>query len=164
MFLFIEFTYGTVWDKFDAEQISEIVASFPNLKPEKDGKILFTPHGNHLLTDDNLSIAKKYGLAFKPSETQLDGTTSQMLVTLQDRIAALELSQKNQATQAELGGIVQIHVPDFCLMQISEVEVIEDCCTDICQGMLDEGWRILAVCPPNAKRRPDYVFGRRKVE
>lgn len=23
-------------------------------------------------------------------------------------------------------------------------------------------WRILAVCPPNAQRRPDYILSRRK--
>ena len=25
---------------------------------------------------------------------------------------------------------------------------------------LDDGWRILAICPPNSQRRPDYILGR----
>lgn len=57
---------------------------------------------------------------------------------------------------------VQIAVPDMALMYIDEVKVIEDSCTDILQGELDDGWRILAICPPNAARRPDYILGRRK--
>ena len=47
-------------------------------------------------------------------------------------------------------------------MKIDEVQVLTDCCTEALQGELDDGWRILAVCPPNAQRRPDYVLGKRR--
>lgn len=60
------------------------------------------------------------------------------------------------------GAAVHIHVPNFGLLQMTEVRVAEDCCTDMLQTLLDEGWRILCVCPPNSQRRPDYILGRTK--
>lgn len=59
---------------------------------------------------------------------------------------------------------VHIHVPNIGLLMINEVMVLEDSCTDILQQHLNENWRILAVCPPNGTRRPDYVLGRTKGE
>ncbi len=62
------------------------------------------------------------------------------------------------------GQVVQIAVPDLGVLQIDEVDWIEDACTQVLQGKLDDGWRILAVCPPNAQRRPDYILGRKKKD
>ena len=55
--------------------------------------------------------------------------------------------------------VYQISVANVGLMQVQSVTVEEDCCTDHLQDMLDKGWRILAVCPPNDTRRPSYVLG-----
>lgn len=55
---------------------------------------------------------------------------------------------------------IQIAIPDFALLRISEVQVIEDACTNELQCELNDGWRIIAVCPPNSQRRPDYILGR----
>ncbi len=63
-----------------------------------------------------------------------------------------------------LGAPVHVHVPNVGLLFITEVDVLEDCCTDNLQSYLKEGWRILCVCPPNSQRRPDYVIGRAKPE
>lgn len=60
------------------------------------------------------------------------------------------------------GSAVQITIADFALLSITEVTWRDDCCTEEIQEMLDEGWRILAVCPPNAQRRPSYIMGRIK--
>lgn len=57
---------------------------------------------------------------------------------------------------------IHVHVPNIGLLSIDEVQVLEDACTNVLQGELDDGWRILAVCPPNCQRRPDYVLGRTK--
>lgn len=54
---------------------------------------------------------------------------------------------------------VNVAVPDFGLLTINEVMVLEDCCTNNLQTHLDDGFKILAVCPQSA-RRPDYVIGR----
>lgn len=60
------------------------------------------------------------------------------------------------------GEAVQISVADVGLLLIDEVDFMEDACTHSLQSALDDGWRILAVCPPCAQRRPDYILGRRK--
>lgn len=57
---------------------------------------------------------------------------------------------------------IQIAIPDFALLHINEVEVLEDACTNELQQQLNAGWRIIAICPPNSQRRPDYILGRSK--
>lgn len=54
----------------------------------------------------------------------------------------------------------QISVPNVGLLAVDTVEVLENCCTHELQQWLNRGWRILAICPPNDARRPDYVVGR----
>ncbi len=55
---------------------------------------------------------------------------------------------------------VYVQVPHVGLLAIDEVQLEEDCCTDRLQRLLNEGWRLICVCPPNAARRPDYILGR----
>lgn len=56
--------------------------------------------------------------------------------------------------------VYQVSVANVGLLAVDEVTYEEDCCTDALQSRLDEGWRILAVCPPNDARRPTYILGR----
>jgi len=53
----------------------------------------------------------------------------------------------------------QSPIPGSILHQINELSLCENFCTDELQGMLSEGWRLIAVCPQES-RRPDYVLGR----
>lgn len=48
------------------------------------------------------------------------------------------------------------------LMDIDEVKVFTDYCTDELQKRLDEGYKILAICNAKNQRRPDYILGRVK--
>jgi hypothetical protein len=57
---------------------------------------------------------------------------------------------------------VNVSVPGFGLLCMNQVKVECDLCTEILQGELDAGWRILAICPQPDQRRPDYVLGRVK--
>ena len=84
-----------------------------------------------------------------------------MLVKMQDRH---KWESRAPITPNDLqdGRAVQIAIPDIGLLRINQVTVVEDYCTDALQELLDQGWRILAVCPPNAARRPDYILGRNK--
>lgn len=98
------------------------------------------------------------GLGVKLNLVPLPGA---MLVKMQDRHKwehGVGVTHEDLATARA----VQITVPDVGLLRINEVCVVEDACTDILQDYLNEGWRILAVCPPNAARRPDYILGRTK--
>lgn len=55
---------------------------------------------------------------------------------------------------------VNVHVPNAALFAVDEVEVREDECTDELRRFLEDGWRILAICPQPDQRRPDYILGR----
>ena len=55
---------------------------------------------------------------------------------------------------------LHVAIPAIGLLMVDEVEAVENPCTDALQGYLKEGWRIIAVCPPDAQRRPDYILGR----
>lgn len=62
---------------------------------------------------------------------------------------------------------VHIHLPNqVSYVGVSEVKILNDCCTESLQRRLDEGWKILAICPQPHQRRPDYVVGKfgEKVE
>lgn len=47
------------------------------------------------------------------------------------------------------------------LLNVNETLLMEDACTNALQENLENGWRIIAVCP-QPQRRPDYVLGRKK--
>ena len=51
--------------------------------------------------------------------------------------------------------------PGPSLLNVDETLLMEDACTNALQENLENGWRILAVCP-QPQRRPDYVLGRKK--
>lgn len=61
-------------------------------------------------------------------------------------------------------GTLHVHLPNYDLNSFNEVSWAEDMCTEMLQKQLDQGWRILAVCPPKSQRRPDYIFGRYNKE
>jgi hypothetical protein len=58
--------------------------------------------------------------------------------------------------------IVNVSVSNVGLYDVQSVIYEEDCCTDLLQSILNEGWRLLAVCPPNDARRPTYILGHRE--
>lgn len=55
---------------------------------------------------------------------------------------------------------LHVAIPAVGLLMMDEVTNLDDPCTDELQGMLRAGWRIIAVCPPDTQRRPDYILGR----
>ncbi len=71
--------------------------------------------------------------------------------------APQQILREAQATKSD----VHIHVPGgVSLTSVRKVTWLEDACTEELQRHLDEGWRIIAVCPPNDARRPTYILGR----
>lgn len=63
------------------------------------------------------------------------------------------------AAQAVTSSTTVISVANHNLFEVAKVTWLENACTEELQRMLDAGWRILAVCPSNDARRPDYVLG-----
>lgn len=62
------------------------------------------------------------------------------------------------AKQAQ--NVFYLHIPNFSLLNITEVDYLEDSCTEVLSAKLKSGWRIVAVCPPLDQRRPTYIIGR----
>ena len=55
---------------------------------------------------------------------------------------------------------LHVAIPAVGLLMMDEVALLSEGCTDELQSHLNEGWRIIAVCPPDVQRRPDYILGR----
>ena len=139
------------------EQWAELRAAVPQLPEEKPDSYYSTL----TVDDDGIRAMAKAGLSI---DLEDDPNCNTMLVKLQDRLEQLGGRCDDLSKLCVEGAAVQIAIPDFGLLLITEVDYLDNACTDTVQGRLDEGWRILAVCPPNAQRRPDYIIGRRKVE
>lgn len=144
------------WQEVDWNTVR---ANWPSELPEEKPKGIkdwpYAQRGLTRLTFEEVTILVSMKLPLK-----LRPLPGAMLTKMQDREGNWDGGIT--AEHLESGAAVQITIPDFTLMQISEVTYIDDACTDQVQQYLDEGWRILAVCPPNAQRRPDYIFGRSK--
>jgi hypothetical protein len=112
----------------------------------------------HRLTYDEANA-----IAASGAQVELVPLPGAMLTKMQnDPAKHWEFGSRIEPLDLISGAAVQISVPDMALMYIDEVELETDFCTDALQDKLDEGWRILAICPPNSQRRPDYILGRRK--
>jgi hypothetical protein len=135
------------------EQWQTLRAAVPGLPEEKNR----AEYGTYLVDDEGLRVIARLGLTVRLAE---DSNVDTMLTKLQDRVCTLEAQWRKEEHQ--FSDRVQICIPDSPLLYIDEVTYLEDACTNNVQNYLDDGWRILAVCPPNAQRRPDYIFGRRK--
>src|SRR5690606_27056991 len=80
---------------------------------------------------------------------------------LADLVEAIDqLRSRVEAMQPALNERVQVVVRGLSLMEMRHVVVRTDYCTDELQGDLNDGWRILAICPQPDQRRPDYILGR----
>lgn len=112
------------------------------------------------LSYEDMVVLGKLGISLAPTDDE-----TSMLVKIEERLRALNLRMGDVERSEALanGAACIIHVPDQSLLRIDEVEHLDDACTDELQRHLDDGWRILAVCPPCSQRRPDYILGRRKA-
>jgi hypothetical protein len=75
------------------------------------------------------------------------------LLSLEEKLNVFDMTHQLNTT-------VGVHISDLGLLNVKEVDVIYDSCTDELQEWLNEGWRILAICPQPDKRRPYYIMGR----
>lgn len=136
------------WRTLDAEQYAELRehVGLPEEKPEY-------LHEGVWMDREALLVCAKLGISITPDE---DSSTNTMLVKLADRVEALSAATAERVAN---GSAVTIAIPDIGLMTMRSITVLSNSCTDEVQRYLNEGWRLLAICPPNAQRRPDYVLG-----
>ncbi len=140
------------WEQLNWEQFSTFwPLAIGTEKPET------RPHD--ILGPCRLTYDEAAGLTNMGVKLELMPLPGMMLNKMQGKPHMWEYGTRIEAPALMDGSAVQIAVPDMALMYIDKVRVEEDCCTDQLQDLLNEGWRILAVCPPNSARRPDYVLG-----
>lgn len=119
--------------------------NLPETKPSyawADGKVFTLDRLEELISEYGLipSISRIRGLKYdKPS---YEGLSNQ------------DIQQAERTVN-----VTQVSVANNALLAIQNVTWLEDACTQELQSMLDLGWRILAVCPPNDTRRPTYILG-----
>lgn len=143
----------------DSEWVEKFQANWPLLTEKVNTERLWAiPEGPTRISDEEANTLMSMGV-----KLELVPLPGAMITKMQDR-AKWDYSMEPTAEHLRSGAAVQIAIPDLGLLQIREVKVEEDCCTNYLQDMLDDGWRILAVCPPNAARRPDYILGRTTKE
>lgn len=148
-------TWNKGFKALTEEQWQDIRRSIPSLeKYDKKPESSF----EFLIDYDGCEVLAKYSMEVKlcPAEAAL----RTMIVKMSDRIKDKYAPIINEAEYIVKGESVQIAIPDLGLMTIRKTRHLEDCCTEHLQEHLDRGWRILAVCPPNSQRRPDYILGR----
>ena len=89
-----------------------------------------------------------------------------LLYDVKSEIDIASMIEASVSSSAEVIGKLfnekcQQEQPGPNLLNVNETLLMEDACTDELQENLDNGWRIIAVCP-QPQRRPDYVLGRKK--
>lgn len=59
---------------------------------------------------------------------------------------------------------LEIHQPNSPLFMYNDYKVLTDCCIESLQEEIDNGWRVVSVCPQPDQRRPDYVVAQYNAE
>lgn len=171
------FDYGT---KFTPEEVQALQLIIPNLttKPEQrripdTDPAQYEPTGMLEASDSwttyTADITHVYAAApkvqlkivqpFVEEDKELEFTKAiKRLEEISQKLLDAQFGNKDQTFNQR----VEVHVPGLGLLAIDEVYVETDYCTESLQDRLEEGWRIIAVCPQPDQRRPDYILGRTK--
>ena len=117
--------------------------------------------GNTLKDENDKNIYVKYESVYCGNRFLIDSDQAQFLSNLglvfEVKTFKGTLPYKVDGVEGNIGEL-HIHLPNYDLHSFNKVHLLEDCCTDRLQSLLDEGWRILSVCPPKSQRRPDYIM------
>lgn len=115
---------------------------------------------------EDLGLSKERGSYFYHAECLIDLAIVDELTELGYKMAVSKikglkyLEDISSRNASNTTNITNVSVANHNLFCVDEVTFLEDCCTNEIQKMLDKGWRLLAVCPSNDARRPDYILGR----
>jgi hypothetical protein len=150
-------SYGKAAKELDDDGLELLKTCFP--EAHRSGDYLYGVEG--LVDFDQLSeIMNSTGLEAKIKPFKGNAFFSKKN-GFEERLRSLEGDFRSIRKQlVEDGTMVQVHVPNLSLLSFNEVDVLENYCTNNLQKKLDEGWRIIAVCPPLDERRPTYIVGR----
>lgn len=77
-----------------------------------------------------------------------------------DNASTKALMKFGERTTTVVNERCNVAVSGLGLLTINDVACHDDLCTDKLMELLDQGWRIVAVCVQPDQRRPDYILGR----
>jgi hypothetical protein len=159
MMLELDWSYTPTCEQYAV--LRQVIPTLPEWKEAEKDMPWNARHSEHIVDMDlayNLLAEIGAGVKLKPFKNNL-------LLAVNDRFKDLE--RKLLLVDAKIqhnGQLMQVHVPNAKLIEFNEVDYHEDMCTDQLQQLLNEGWRIIAVCPPLEARRPTYIVGRHNEE
>lgn len=146
----IQYMTTEAWDALDWDEVAKLIPDVPAEKP--DSYYYLSPANKiYWVGYEEATLLANLGL-----KLEIQSPNGMMITKMRDKWQ----SDQESIKQLEQGAAVQIAIPGFGLLAVSKVTHLDDACTDQLQGMLDQGWKILAVCPPNSQRRPDYILGK----
>ena len=150
--LMVKIEFG--WDdservkKMDTEAYEKLRLDFPDLGlPASDSR------GGYITMDPGY---------FEMDE--VEKLLSHGLKPVVSKIKGLHYPNDLPAPVGSTTQITNVSCANHALFMVDEVDWLENACTQELQTRLDRGWRILAVCPSNDARRPDYILGRQRNE
>lgn len=129
--------------------------------PDNHG-LVWVEKENHLVDLISFSLSCKYKFYIQKTIKSEEPTVQNIqliLSEIEDKAAkfekTIELLQSSTFNQK-----VNVHVGGGLITTYNELSLKENCCTDVLQTELNNGWRIIAVCVQPDQRRPDYILGR----
>ena len=159
--IYVEFqSWNNKFEELDEEQWLRVQVLIESAKRVefKDRKE-FLPYDKFTLSAQEAQELAEMGL-----KIELAPLPHNMFTKMSERNGYWEGKYGVEAGALANGNAANIHIPDLGLLMIKQVINLDDACTDLLRDYLSKGWKILAVCPPNAQRRPDYILGHNDPE
>lgn len=89
-----------------------------------------------------------------------ENSTLDMVSRLVEVQTKLEKALQQFDQKVEFNQKCDVHISNLGLLSVNQLGFATDKCTEELQGLINQGWRILAICPQPDQRRPDYILGR----
>jgi len=117
-----------------------------------------TDHYSYVKPDEAVQLMPMENLEVKILSSREIDTGPDLMQVASELMGLQKLPQVGGGQ--EFNQRIEVHTPGNAMLAFNELRLAEDMCTDALQNILDEGWRVMAVCPQPDQRRPDYVLGR----
>lgn len=146
------------WQKLCAENLEQIIAEYPKYEPVTI-TLQFSKYAEIIdaFVDDYESpkVKRVFEVLVAPEPDSLIA-----MIQMHTELMQKQMQQLNHLTAQSFNDKCNVSVSDSFLHNINQTMLLEDCCTDHLQKQLQNGWRILTICPQPNQRRPDYILGK----
>jgi hypothetical protein len=145
----IEFDWSLKPDEQQIKRLKEFSNNPDRVRLDDDGTLNWASKDFEITLDEAFSVSDKFRVTGR--------TKMARLVDIEDEIDHISNTKGRVAPVNQKCNVV---VAGTSVLEITEVQLASDCCTDSLQRQLENGWRILAICVQPDQRRPDYIMGK----